>query len=84
MYTISITFIMDVEYSLLSIGFDKPWLIISNKNDQKKKVVVDAEGQALARAGDRRAYVAVSLVDDTGLDEVGAYIFSTTSCFTIH
>lgn len=49
-----------------SAGFDKPWLIISNKNDQKKKAIQDGEGQALAKAGDRRGYVAVSLVEDTG------------------
>lgn len=49
-----------------SAGFDKPWLIISNKNDQKKRAIQEGEGQALARAGDRRGYVAVSLVDDTG------------------
>lgn len=61
-----------VEYSdwyQRAAGFDKPWLCVSNKNDQKKKIVQDAEGQALARAGDRRSYVGVSLVDDTGFDE---------------
>jgi GTPase SAR1 family protein len=51
-------------------GFDKPWLIISNKNDQKKKAVQDTEGEALARAGDRRGFAAVSLVDNTGIDDV--------------
>ena len=49
-------------------GFDKPWLIVSNKNDQKKKAVQEAEGMSLANKADRRAYCAVSLVDDTGLD----------------
>ena len=42
-------------------GFDKPWLIISNKNDQKKKSVQDEEGKALAKAGPNRDYVAISL-----------------------
>ena len=51
-------------------GFDKPFLIISNKNDQKKRAVQDGEGQAVARAGDRRDYIALSLVDDTGVDEL--------------
>jgi len=53
-----------------SAGFDKPMMIIANKNDQKKKVVQDTEGQALANKGDRRCFVAISLVDDTGVDEV--------------
>jgi hypothetical protein len=52
-------------------GFDKPWLVVSNKNDQKKRVVTDQEGQAVARAGDRRIYAAVSLVDDTGIEDTG-------------
>jgi hypothetical protein len=43
-------------------GFDKPWLIVSNKNDQKKKAVQDNEGSALASKGDKRGYVAISLV----------------------
>lgn len=47
-------------------------MIVSNKNDQKKRIVTDAEGLSLARSGDRRSYAAVSLVDDTGLDELGA------------
>ena len=51
-------------------GFDKPWLLISNKNDQKKKAVQDGEGQALARAGHRRDFVAISLVDDSGIDDM--------------
>lgn len=51
-------------------GFDKPCLIISNKNDQKKKAVQDNEGAALAGKGDKRGYVAISLVDDTGLDDL--------------
>ena len=33
-------------------GFDKPWIIISNKNEQKKHSVLDGEGQALANKGD--------------------------------
>lgn len=51
-------------------GFDKPWLIISSKNDQKKRQVNDEEGRALANKGNRRSYVPVSLVDDTGVDDV--------------
>lgn len=51
-------------------GYDKPWLFISNKNDQKKKAVQDGEGEALARGGERRGYVPISLVDDTGIDDV--------------
>eukprot|EP01032_Pedospumella_encystans_P024859 gene24859-28100_t len=56
-------------------GFDKPYIIVSNKNDQKKKAVDDAEGMGLAKKGDHRAYCAISLVDDTGLDEM---ILATT------
>lgn len=33
-------------------GFDKPWIIISNKNEQKKHSVLEGEGQALASKGD--------------------------------
>lgn len=51
-------------------GFDKPYIIVSNKNDQKKKGVDDAEGMGLAKKGDHRAYCAISLVDDAGLDEM--------------
>ena len=51
-------------------GFEKPFLIVSNKNDLKKRAVQDGEGQALASKGDHRAYCAVSLVDDTGIDEL--------------
>lgn len=32
-------------------GFDKPWVIISNKNEQKKHSVLEGEGQALANKG---------------------------------
>lgn len=32
-------------------GFDKPWIIISNKNEQKKHAVLEGEGQALANKG---------------------------------
>ena len=32
-------------------GFDKPYIIISNKNEQKKRAVLDEEGQALANKG---------------------------------
>ena len=32
-------------------GFDKPWIIISNKNEQKKHSVLEGEGQALANKG---------------------------------
>lgn len=56
-------------------GFEKPFLIVSNKNDSKKRAVQDEEGRALASKGDRRSYVAISLVDDTGIDE-----FSSTLC----
>lgn len=51
-------------------GFDKPCLIISNKNDQKKKQVGDGEGQSLANKGNSRAYVAISLTDDSGVGDV--------------
>lgn len=51
-------------------GFDKPYIIVSNKNDQKKRAVEEGEGQGLAKKGDHRAYAAISLVDDTGLDEL--------------
>lgn len=51
-------------------GFDKPCLIVSNKNDQKKRAVQNHEGQALATKGDRRAYVALNLVDDEGCDDI--------------
>ena len=33
-------------------GFDKPWMIISNKNEQKKHSVLEGEGQALANKGE--------------------------------
>jgi hypothetical protein len=51
-------------------GFDKPCLIVSSKNDQKKRAVQESEGQALAAKGDRRAYVALNLVDDEGCDDI--------------
>lgn len=51
-------------------GFGKSCLIISNKNDSKKKAVQDGEGQALAAKGDKRAYCAISLVDDSGIDDL--------------
>ena len=50
-------------------GFERPQIIVSNKNDSKKVAVTDAEGKALAAKGDRRGYVAISLVEDTGIDE---------------
>eukprot|EP00596_Hydrurales_sp_CCMP1899_P007335 CAMPEP_0119045478 /NCGR_PEP_ID=MMETSP1177-20130426/40241_1 /TAXON_ID=2985 /ORGANISM="Ochromonas sp, Strain CCMP1899" /LENGTH=195 /DNA_ID=CAMNT_0007017347 /DNA_START=61 /DNA_END=645 /DNA_ORIENTATION=- len=50
-------------------GFDKPWMIVSNKNEQKKHAVLEGEGQALANKGNQRCYVPISLVDDTGVDE---------------
>lgn len=56
-------------------GFDKPCIIVSTKNDSKKRAVQDDEGKAMATKGDRRAYVPVSLVDDTGIDE-----FCSTLC----
>jgi hypothetical protein len=51
-------------------GFDKPYIIVSNKNDQKKKAVEDNEGKGLANKGDHRAFVPISLVEDTGLDDM--------------
>ena len=51
-------------------GFDKPYIIVSNKNDQKKRAVEDHEGKGLANKGDHRAFVPISLVDDTGLDDM--------------
>jgi small GTP-binding protein len=52
-----------------SAGFEKPILIIGNKTDQKKRQVQDNEGKALASRGDHRAFVPVSLVESTGVDE---------------
>lgn len=51
-------------------GFEKPWIIVSNKNDSKKKTVSDEEGKSLANKGNQRVYVPISLVDDTGIDEL--------------
>jgi len=51
-------------------GYDKPWCIISNKNDQKKRQVNEEEGKSLASKGNRRSYVAISLVDDSGVDDI--------------
>lgn len=51
-------------------GYDKPWCIISNKNDQKKRQVSDEEGKALANKGNRRSYVPISLVDDSGVEDI--------------
>ena len=51
-------------------GFDKPCLVVSSKNDQKKRAVQEGEGQALAAKGDRRGYAALNLVDDEGVDEL--------------
>jgi GTP-binding protein EngB required for normal cell division len=51
-------------------GFEKPWVIVSNKNDQKKRAIQDGEGPALARKADHRAYVSLNLVEDTGVDEL--------------
>jgi hypothetical protein len=51
-------------------GFAKPWVIVSNKNDQKKRAVNDDEGKALARQGDKRVFCPVNLVDDVGLDDL--------------
>jgi len=56
-------------------GFEKPCIILSNKNDSKKRAVQDDEGKALATKGDKRSYVPISLVDDTGIDE-----FCTAIC----
>jgi hypothetical protein len=54
----------------MAAGFDKPVIIVSNKNDQKKKSIRDEEGQAMAAHGNNRAFVPVSLVDETGLDDL--------------
>lgn len=51
-------------------GFDKPCLIVSTKNDQKKHIVTEDEGRRLAKAGPRRAFVPINLVDDIGVDEM--------------
>ena len=51
-------------------GYDKPWCIVSNKNDQKKRQVSDEEGKALANKGNRRSYIPISLVDDSGVDDI--------------
>ncbi len=53
-----------------SVGYDKPWLMVSNKNDSKKRALQDSECSSLTRGGPNRAYVAISLVDDTGIDEL--------------
>lgn len=53
-----------------AVGFDKPWVIVGNKNDQKKRAVNDDEGKALAKQGDRRVFCPLNLVDDIGLDEM--------------
>lgn len=50
-------------------GFDKPCLIVSTKNDQKKHVLTEDDGKRLARDGARRAFVPVNLVDDVGVDD---------------
>jgi GTPase SAR1 family protein len=50
-------------------GYDKPWLIVSNKNDLHKKTVSEDEGHALARGGSNRHYAAISLVDDAGVED---------------
>jgi hypothetical protein len=50
-------------------GFEKPYLIVSSKNDSKKKVTSDGEGAALARAGNHRSYVATSCEEHTGIDD---------------
>lgn len=54
----------------LAAGFDKPVIVVSNKNDQKKKSVRDDEGHSLASSGDRRAYAPISLADDEGVDDL--------------
>jgi len=51
-------------------GFEKPSVVISMKNDSKKVQVQNAEGQALTRSRNRCSYVAVSLVDGSGVDDV--------------
>lgn len=51
-------------------GFDKPWLILSLKNDQKKKAVEDVQGKSLTKKGPNRMFAVIDLVDDVGVDEV--------------
>lgn len=52
-----------------AVGFDKPWIILGNKLEQKSVSVKPEEGKALARKGDHRMYVGMSLVDDTGVED---------------
>lgn len=47
-------------------GYEKPWMIVSTKNDQKKHAVQDGEGRSLARDGTRRMYAPINLVDEEG------------------
>lgn len=44
-------FIEFMDWYQRAAGYDKPCLIIGNKNDSKKKAVQDGEGQALACKG---------------------------------
>lgn len=66
---INLLIIPNKDWFQRAAGFEKPCLIVSNKNDSKKKAVQDHEGQSLASKGDRRGYVPISLVDDSGIDE---------------
>ena len=53
-----------------AVGLNKPYLLVSNKNDQHKKSVHDHDINALVHKVEHRAYVAVNLIDDTGLNEL--------------
>ena len=59
-----------VQWYERAAGFEKPMLVVSSKNDSKKKVTTDGEGNALARAGHHRSYVATSCEDVSGLDDM--------------
>lgn len=63
-------FVTQMGWYEMAAGFDKPVIIVSNKNDQKKKSIRDEEGQAMADHGNNRAFVPISLVDETGLDDL--------------
>lgn len=50
-------------------GFEKPVVVVSNKNEQKKKSVQDTEGAALSRRAAHRVFCPISLVENTGVEE---------------
>jgi GTPase SAR1 family protein len=64
-------------------GFDKPWIIISNKNEQKKHSVLEGEGQALASKGNtlwpsysyvcEKVYNFLAFESDTVAHLIGVY-----------